>query len=80
MNAYLVKVIERNSSQRAELLENLLSCVYDKEESVAKRLSCALDAISVLRDNYSALKARYDNLKSDISWERDQNSPHRMGL
>jgi hypothetical protein len=80
MNTYWAKLIERNSPQRAERLENLLSCVYDKEESVAKRLSCALDAITVLRDNYSALKTRYDNLKSDISWERDQNSYHRMGL
>lgn len=80
MNNYLAKVIERNSSQRAELLENLLGCAYDKEHSVAKRLACALDAITLLRDNYSALKTRYDNLKSDISWERDQNSPHRMGL
>jgi hypothetical protein len=61
-------------------LENLLSCAYDKEESDTDRLSCALDAIALLRDNYTALKARYDNLKSDISWERDQNSPHRMGL
>ena len=80
MNNYLAKLIERNSPQRAERLENLLSCVYNKEDSDTERLACALDAIAVLRDNYSALKARYDSLKSDISWERDQNSYHRMGL
>ena len=52
----------------------------DSSYPVEERLEMAKELLKMKETQLAQLQHKYDQSKSDRSWEQDQNSIHRMGL
>lgn len=52
----------------------------DEKYSVEERLEMVKELLKIKDQQLVELKQKYEKLQSDHSWQRDQQSNHRMGL